>query len=157
MHVAALVERNLLALEVSHRAHWRILRHQNGLGTRCGRVVADIDELGARSLGKDRGRFAHVTHIDGADVQALQQLRAGGKLHPLHAKAQRRQALFQRTLGLLQHKQAGGFLIADAQLLVLGLCLHLPGTCHRTQCDQGCQQRTAATEQGCVEPTGHDE
>jgi hypothetical protein len=63
--------------------------------------LADVDEVGAGGLRKDRRRLADEADVDRADVQAFQQLRAGRELDPLHGDAQRRQALFVALVQLL--------------------------------------------------------
>ncbi|MOA28984.1 hypothetical protein D3C78_1499690 [compost metagenome] len=78
-----------------------------------GRFVGDVEQVRAGGLGEHRWRFAGHTEIDGADVQALKQLRATGKLRPLHVDALGGEAFFQSAAGFEQH-QGAVLLIADS-------------------------------------------
>jgi hypothetical protein len=93
----------------------RALGDEHRFGRRGGFLVTDINEVGAGRLREDGRRLADVAEIDRTDVEALQQLWSGGKFHPFHLQALRRQALFHRPLGLEQGQQTGRLLEADAQ------------------------------------------
>ncbi|MNP18373.1 hypothetical protein D3C76_1108560 [compost metagenome] len=120
MHVGALVQRDLLALELGDRRNRRILLHQDRLAGRRRRFVGHVEQVGAGGLGEDRRGLAGDTEVDAADVQSFEQLRAAGEFGPLHGDALLRQTLLQRAAGLEQH-QGAVFLIADTQ--GFGLCL----------------------------------
>jgi len=64
-------------------------------------------------LGKHRRGFAGHAEVDGADVQAFEQLRATGEFSPLHVHALGGEAFFQGAFGFEQH-QGAVFLIADS-------------------------------------------
>ncbi len=116
MHVRALVQRHALAAQFRHRTYRRALGHDDGLGHRRRRLIADVDQLRPRGLRKDRRRLADGAEIDGTDVQPLKQLRPGGELGPFDGDALRRQAFFQRA-ARLQQRQRAVFLVTDAQHL----------------------------------------
>ena len=118
--VRALVERDLLALQVGHRLERRILRHEDRLALRRRRLVGDVDEVGAGRLREDRRRLADRAEVDRADVERLEQLRAGRELGPLHLDALRREALLE-IAARLQRRERAVLLVADAQRLGLGL------------------------------------
>ena len=122
MHIAALVQRDFFALEFGNGLDDRVPGHQDGLGLRRCRVVADIGKLGSGGLRKDGRCLANEADIHCAQVQAFEQLGASRKLDPFHRRIERCQTLFQRALGFLQHEQTGRLLVADAQLCLL-LCL----------------------------------
>ena len=61
----------------------------------AGGSLADVDEVGAGGLRKDRRRLADGAEVDRADVQAFEQLRAGRELGPLDLDALRREALLE--------------------------------------------------------------
>jgi hypothetical protein len=125
------VQRDLLALQVGHGLDGGALGHQHGFGLRALNRRADVGQRRAGGLREDGRRLAHVAEVDGADVQRLQLHRAGGELGPLHAHAQRRQALFERAAALEQREVA--LLVADAQLA--RRCLRQCG--ERRQCNGG--------------------
>ncbi|MCY1291739.1 hypothetical protein D9M70_409390 [compost metagenome] len=120
VHVGALVEDDLLALELGERADWRILRHQDRLAGGRRRFMGDVEQIGTRRLGEYRRGLAGDAEVDAADIQPFEQLRAAGEFGPLHPDALVREALLQRAAGLEQH-QGAVFLIADPQGFGLGL------------------------------------
>ena len=102
------------------------------------------EQIGASRLGKHRWGFASNAEVDGADVQALEQLRATGKLGPLHLHALVGQAFFQGALGLEQH-QGAVLLITDPQGLGgLGLNDGAEGHSRSKECDQTTTQDDSA-------------
>ena len=119
LDVRALVERDLAALQAGDVGHREVLRDQDRLARRCGRLVADIEQGRAGGLGEDRRRLAGGAEVDGADVQRLQQLRAARELGPGDRPAFRRQPLLQQAALLEQHQRAV-LLEADPQHLVGG-------------------------------------
>ena len=99
MDVRALVERDLLALEIGDGLDRAVLGHEDRLARGRGRLMRDIDERRAGGLREDRRRFAGIAEIDGADIDRFEQLRPGGELRPGHLEAERLQLLLQRALG----------------------------------------------------------
>ena len=89
------------------------LRHQDHLRLGLGRLRADIDQIGAYRLGKDRRNIAGTADINAADVQRLQHLRTGRELNPRDMGL--RIALLQQLMALRQHHADAAFLVADAQ------------------------------------------
>ena len=87
VNVGALVQRDLLALEVGDRLDLAVLRHQDRLALRRRRLIGDILDRRARGLREDRRRFAGVAEIDRADIERFEQRRAGRKLRPHHLVA----------------------------------------------------------------------
>ncbi|MCY1291449.1 hypothetical protein D9M70_406360 [compost metagenome] len=120
VHVGALVQRDLPALELGDGFDRRILRHQDRLAGRRRRLVGDVEQVGAGGLGEHRRGLAGDAEVDAADIQPFEQLRAAGEFGPLHPDALVREALLQRAAGLEQH-QGAVFLIADPQGFGLGL------------------------------------
>ena len=114
MHVAALVQRNLLALQVGHRLDGGTLGHQHRFGCGAWHGGPHVGQRGTGGLGKNRGRFTHVAEVDGTDVQGLQLHGPGRELGPLDGHTQGGQAFFQGATALEQTQQA--FLVADTQL-----------------------------------------
>ena len=97
-----------------------VLGHKDRLARRGRRLVADVDQRGARGLGEDRRGFAGGAEIDRADIERFEELRSGRELGPGHGIAERLQLGFEQTLLLEQHERAV-FLIADADGLVFGV------------------------------------
>ena len=143
MHVGALVQGDLLALQLAHRLQRRVLGHQNRLAGRRRRLMRHVQQVGTGGLGEDRRRFAGGAEVDRADVQPLEQLRAAGKFGPLHLDALLGQALLQRALGLEQH-QGAVLLIADSQGLGLSLSDGAEGNGRGKQGDQAPTQSDSA-------------
>src|SRR5471030_2377545 len=78
VNIGAFVQDDFLALEVRYGFDCRVLRHQDRFAVRRWRFVGDVEQIGAGRLGEYRRRFTGDTEVDGADVQAFQQLRAAG-------------------------------------------------------------------------------
>ena len=89
------------------------------------RLVGDVDEPVARRLGEDRRRLAGLGDVDGAGIQRLEHLRAGGELGPFHRVAERRQLRLEHALALDEDERAV-FLEADTNLLVLRVQRYAP-------------------------------
>jgi hypothetical protein len=115
VHVRALVERDLLPFQFRHAAQGRCLGHDDRLGVRRRRLVADVDQVRARGLGKDRRRFADRAEVDAAHVQAFEQRGAGRELGPFDRDVLFGQAFFQGAAAL-QEREGAVFLVADAHL-----------------------------------------
>jgi len=84
-------------------------------------MAITVDEIDATRLRKNRRRFTDAAHIDGACVQAFEQLRPSGKFQPLHADALACEPLFERA-ARLEHDKVPVFLKADPQPVVRALC-----------------------------------
>ena len=112
MDVGALVQRDLLALQVGHADERRVLRHQDRLTPRCRRLVGDVEQRGAGGLGEDRRRLARGAEIDCADVERFEQLRSARKLGPDHLPALRTEPLLEQA-ALLEQDERAVFLDAD--------------------------------------------
>gem|GEM_PF-3026873 len=112
VHIGALVQRDLLVLELGHRADRRVLRHQDRLATGRRRLMGDVEQIGTGGLGEHRRGFTGHAEVDGADVEPFQQLRTTRELRPLNVEALPGKPLLQRATGLEQHQRAV-FLVAD--------------------------------------------
>ena len=121
MHVRALVQRDLFALQVSQRFDWAILWDKDGLASWRGRLVAHVNERRACRLGKNGRRLASIAEIDGANIQRLQELRPGRKLDPGDFIAKRRRLLLKRAPAF-QQDQLTEFLEPYTQRFLLSLC-----------------------------------
>jgi hypothetical protein len=130
--VRALVERDLLPLQIRDRLDGGVLRHQDRLAFRRRRLMRHVEERRARRLSEDRRRFARMAEIDGADIQRFKQRRSRRKLLPLDLVSERTQSLFQPPLALEQNEIAV-FLEADADDFVLRLRGACP-ECGREHC-----------------------
>ena len=118
MDVGAFVIGNAFALEVGHAANGRTLGHDHRLKPWPRHGGTGIDQRRTSGLGKDGRRFAHITKVDGADVQRLQLHRPGVEFHPAHGNAQWRQPLFQRA-AIFENGQPA-FLMAYPQHALAG-------------------------------------
>ena len=116
--VRALVEGDVLALEVGDRLERAVGGDEDRLGPRRRRLVPDIDQRRAGRLGEDRRRLAGGAEVDGADIQPLEELRAGRELRPLDRVALGLQLLLEQPAGLEQDERAV-FLEAEADGLVV--------------------------------------
>ncbi|CAM2160384.1 hypothetical protein PT2222_70367 [Paraburkholderia tropica] len=147
VHVRSLVQGDFLALEFGNGLDRRLLADHQTFGVGRRHFVGGVDKVRAGGLRENRRRFAHVTEIDRADVQAFEQLRPRRELVPRQLDAERREALFERAVRLEQHQRARGLLIADAELIGLKFG---PGG-QRGACERGAQRGeygTAAVESG---------
>ncbi|MNI51214.1 hypothetical protein D3C73_1059250 [compost metagenome] len=143
VNVRTFVERNFLAFEFLHRLDRRTLRYKDRFTVRRRRFVGHIEQIGTGGLSEYRRRFTSYAKVDGADIQAFEQLRATWEFGPLHLDALIGQALFQRALGFEQH-QGAVFLIADTQAFSLGLGNDAEGHSRRKQGDQTTTQEDCA-------------
>ena len=75
MHVRALVERDLLALEVGDGLDRAVLRDEDRLAAGGRRLVRHVEQRSAGGLSEDRRRFTGIAEVDGADVHRFEQLR----------------------------------------------------------------------------------
>lgn len=123
MDIRALVQGDLLALEIADRLDRAVLRHQDRLTARRRRLMRHIDEGRAGGLREDRRRLAGRAEIDGAHIQPLEELRSRRELGPAYAVAQGFERLFERALAFEQDERPI-FLDADADRL--GISPHRP-------------------------------
>eukprot|EP01022_Parablepharisma_sp_SALTPOND_P036530 TRINITY_DN997_c0_g1_i1.p2 TRINITY_DN997_c0_g1~~TRINITY_DN997_c0_g1_i1.p2 ORF type:complete len:956 (+),score=359.07 TRINITY_DN997_c0_g1_i1:4487-7354(+) len=146
VHASGLGDRDLPALEIGDLAQRRIGAHDDGLRGRRGRLLGDIGQLRASGLGKDRYRVGDIgAEIDPAHVECFQQRQATGEFVPADLRTGWCEQLLQRAVGLEDGQQGRRLLVADANVLVAGLCQYMGG-CQggKSQPGAGLQQPAAA-------------
>ena len=134
MHVGALVERHLLALEAFDRGNGAVRLHEDRFALRCRRLMRHVDEGSPGRLRENRRCLTRRAEVDGAHIEPFEKLGACRKLRPLDRIAKRFQRFLERSPALEQDQRAV-FLIPDAQ--------HLRGICSARRND--CNRRSGGT------------
>src|SRR5580658_4226410 len=112
MNIGALVEGNLLALQIGKRVDRRVLRYQDRFALWRRRLIGHVDKRYACGLGENRRRFAGMSEIDCAGVERFKERRSRLKLPPVHFKTKRCELAFKSATALEQNEIAV-FLVAD--------------------------------------------
>jgi hypothetical protein len=79
MNIGTFVKGHLLAFQVCDLSDRRLLADQNAFGFRSWKFVRRVDEVRTGGQRENRRRFAELSKINRADIQAFQQLRSGCK------------------------------------------------------------------------------